>query len=223
MKPGWFGAALTAGSRAARTGGGTAKAVLPYATRMRVGAALPHATRMRVGAALPCAKGGWPGAVRRCAMLLLSLLAACHMVLSDRIAPGMTEAEVQGRAGAPTEQRTLADGSTAWYYVNGPQGWTTYRVRFTKEGRVAEVAQVLTIDNFEKRIKPRYTNREQLAQELGRPASIAFFPRMDEEVWQYRYMEQTTEMLCDVHIDEGTGVVKRLDTYRDPAYTSGRT
>jgi len=133
----------------------------------------------------------------------------------------MTQAEVRKRAGVPTEERPLPKGETAWYYVNGPQGYTTYRVRFAPDGRAMGVEQVLTMDNFDRKIKPLRTNREELLQEFGRPAEIANFPRMGVEVWKYRYLDTSAEMVNDVYVDAATGVVRRFDIYRDPAYMTG--
>jgi hypothetical protein len=155
------------------------------------------------------------------AVLIAAAVAACGSLGVAGITPGMTESQVRERAGAPTEQRALPGGGAAWYYINGPQGWTTYRVQFAQDGRVTRVAQVLGEDNFRKQIKPLYTTREELLLEFGRPAGVARFPRRGEEVWTYRYMESASEMLNDVHVDESTGVVTGMNMVRDPAYSTG--
>jgi len=155
---------------------------------------------------------------RGAALALLSGLLGCALN-AGRIAPGLSAAEVRSLAGTPTEQRTLPGGVKAWYYEMGPEGWTTYRVRLDANERVLDSEQVLTEKNFRTQLVADSTTREQILEAFGRPALVTRFPNLTEEVWTYRYLDGTREMLNDIHIAAATGVVRTYNLYPDPAYT----
>jgi len=160
--------------------------------------------------------------MRLCRILLASLcgsLGACAQLALEHVPPGATSAEVLARAGAPSEERTLPGGITAWYYESGPFGWTTYRTRFDPAKRLLGVEQVLSDAEFRK-LAPNQSRREDVLDLFGRPALVTRYPNLGEEVWTYRYRDVTLEMLNDDHFDMATGVLRYYTLYRDPAYTS---
>jgi hypothetical protein len=135
------------------------------------------------------------------------------------VAPGSSAAQLRTSAGAPSEERTLPNGVKALYYVNGPSGWTTYRVLVDSSDRVISDQQVLTDRNFRDQLTVNKTSRSEVLDSLGKPAYVSRFPNLAEEVWTYRYLDGTLEMVNDVHIDAASGIVRSYSLYRDPAYS----
>jgi hypothetical protein len=160
------------------------------------------------------------GAWRILGAIASAALVGCASLILEGTAPGTPASDLRARAGSPSEERELPGGVKAWYYVNGPCGWTTYRARFDANDRVLDVAQVLTERNF-RTLVANQTTRDQVLQVLGRPGLVSRFPNLGEEVWTYRYRDVTLEMLHDEHFDTATGVLKYYTLYRDPAYVTG--
>jgi SmpA / OmlA family len=95
------------------------------------------------------------------------LLGGC--ATGHSLVPGQsTEADVRARMGAPTDTRAEADGDRVWEYARGAEGFHTYMVRMGPDGRVKEVAQVLTEERLA-RIVPGKTTRSEVRRLLGRP------------------------------------------------------
>jgi hypothetical protein len=80
-----------------------------------------------------------------------------------------TEADVRARMGAPTNARTDPDGDRIWEYTTGPEGFYTYVIRMGADGKVKNVAQVLTEEQLAK-IIPNKTTKTEVRQLLGRPS-----------------------------------------------------
>lgn len=160
---------------------------------------------------------------KRTLIAALALAAAgtsgCAVVFGPEAAVGTPATDVRAKYGAPTDERTLTGGVRAWDYVQGPQGFRTYRVTFDSGDRVQRVEQILTQQNF-LNIKAGETSREDVARMFGRPGETTFYPLSDDEVWTYRYRDVTLEMLNDVHFSRSTGKVRYYALYRDPAYTN---
>lgn len=59
-----------------------------------------------------------------------------------------------------------------------------------------------------KDLKPGVTTREDVRKQVGVPLSEMYFPRQEEDVWEYRYLEGTTvAMIAYVYFDS-KGVYK---------------
>jgi len=70
-------------------------------------------------------------------------------------------------------------------------------------------------------LKRGVTTKADVRRVIGVPLSEMHFPRLDEEVWEYRYLEgATVRMLAYVHFD-AKGVYTYADHMLDPAYQSG--
>lgn len=70
-------------------------------------------------------------------------------------------------------------------------------------------------------VKPGVTKAEVRSM-LGKPMLESAFPRLDEEVWDYRYVQGTTFVyLTEIHFDR-QGLVKYYTQYPDPAYNRRR-
>ncbi len=146
----------------------------------------------------------------------LGAAAGCSQLGVLHVAPGDSQADVRRVAGPPSQERTLADGTTAWFYVYGPSAWTTYRVRFKPNDGVMDSRQVLTARDFQDCLLPGKTTRERAGEQLGPPGLVMRFPNLGEEVWTYRWMDVTLPMKNDVHFDLSSGLVKSYQLYWDP-------
>jgi outer membrane protein assembly factor BamE (lipoprotein component of BamABCDE complex) len=152
-------------------------------------------------------------------LVLVATLAACAAVpRADSVRLGDSQAQVRERLGAPSVERTLADGQLAWYYVTGPSGFETWRVVFGPGGAVAEYRQVLTAANFE--WMRGGATREAILDRMGPPMERMGFWRTGTETWTYRWRDVTLEMIGQPVFEAQTGVVKYVGIFRDPAYES---
>jgi hypothetical protein len=79
-----------------------------------------------------------------------------------------TEADVRARMGTPTDTRSDR-GDKLLEYATGPEGFRTRLVRIGADGRVKEVTELLTEEQFAK-IIPGQTSRAEVRNLLGRPA-----------------------------------------------------
>lgn len=146
--------------------------------------------------------------------------AGCAQFNAPSTPSGMAANDVRSRLGVPTDMRTVG-GVKVWDYVNGPQGFTTWRVTFDNADRVAKVDQILTAPRVHS-LKPGQDSRDDVASLLGRPAEVTRYGA-GYEVWTYRFIDGQDRMLGDVFIDAGTGKVKSTAIYRDPAYSISHT
>jgi hypothetical protein len=86
------------------------------------------------------------------------------------LVPGQsTESDVRARLGAPNDTRADAGGDKLLEYTTGPEGFSTRLVRIGTDGRLKEVTQLLTEEQFA-RIVPGQTTRADVRNLLGRPA-----------------------------------------------------
>jgi hypothetical protein len=71
-------------------------------------------------------------------------------------------------------------------------------------------------------LKPGTSTKEDVRKQVGIPLTESRFPRLNEDVWEYRYIDGTSlVMLAYVHFDAGTGVLKSYDQRLDPAFQGG--
>ena len=122
-------------------------------------------------------------------------VAGCAATVGSRVHSGMTEAEVRAVGGKPVQERKTPDGETAWIYTLQPSGYFTWRVTFDRDGRVREVRNLTTYENFQS-ITPGITERD--VEAIMGPTFIR------EKYWtgtysiSYRYMEDATFMILTV-------------------------
>jgi hypothetical protein len=150
--------------------------------------------------------------------VVIALFSGCAQFALPSIATGTTASEVRARVGTPTDERSIA-GRKAWDFVQGPQGFTTWRVSFDGADRVASVEQILTERRIQN-IEAGTHSREDVANLLGRPAEITQFRMKGEDVWTYRFLDVQERKLGDVHFDSASGRTKFTITYPDPAYVN---
>jgi outer membrane protein assembly factor BamE (lipoprotein component of BamABCDE complex) len=63
-------------------------------------------------------------------------------------------------------------------------------------------------------IQPGTTTRSDVERDLGRPLLAMNFPRQQEQVWDYRYLNGTFTYVAELHFDE-QGRTKYVATYPD--------
>jgi outer membrane protein assembly factor BamE (lipoprotein component of BamABCDE complex) len=144
-------------------------------------------------------------------------LGGCGTLSAPAVSPGTPAAEVQNKYGKPTDVRTVG-GAPAWDYVTGPEGFQTWRVNLDGANRVRSVEPLLTERRFI--ALKQGASRADVETMFGRPLQVSKFPRLDAEVWTYRYKDLTMEMLADVYMSMRDGTVRYTSLYRDPAFTN---
>lgn len=150
-------------------------------------------------------------------LVLTLALSGCAAILGPHsVRNGETQSEVRARLGAPAVERKLGSGDTAWYYVTGPSGFFTYRVVFGSGGAVADYSQVLTMENF--MAVPQGAAQSAVLDALGPPKERMTFRRTATEVWTYRWLDGTFEMLANATFDAG-GILNQITSQQDPAFT----
>src|SRR3974390_3188213 len=102
--------------------------------------------------------------------------AACSSSMPVRVSPGETTDAVLSSAGPPSTERTLPDGTKALFYVRGPGGFTTYRVRVAQDGRVIDNVQLLTEKNFMDSLIAGKTSERDVLDNLGPPGAVSRHP-----------------------------------------------
>lgn len=145
------------------------------------------------------------------------VLSGCAYFLGpNSIRTGESQSEVRAKYGAPAVERRLPSGETAWYYVTGPSSFFTYRVVFGGDGSVKSYSQVLNRQDF--MALPEGATRSAVLDELGPPMERMTFARTATEVWTYRWLDGTFEMLADAEFKEG-GDLRQIVLVRDPMFT----
>jgi hypothetical protein len=70
-------------------------------------------------------------------------------------------------------------------------------------------------------LQPGVSTKDDVRRQVGEPRMESHFPRQNEDVWEYRYIEGTTRvMLAYVHFDP-KGTLKFSEHYLDPSFHGG--
>jgi outer membrane protein assembly factor BamE (lipoprotein component of BamABCDE complex) len=129
----------------------------------------------------------------------------------DKLEKGVsTEGDVRAVMGQPDTVRDETDGSRTLEYAKGPEGARTWMFTIDSGGKLRDYTQVLTEENFA-RIVPGMS-KDEVRRSLGRPRTVVPFPRMNEEVWDWRYLSGTQVRLFNVHFDLTSGKVLRTSS-----------
>lgn len=120
-------------------------------------------------------------------LLSLLLLAGCAG-LRGIVPQQSSMVEVRAGAGIPTDIRFDRNGDELWEYATGPQGTETYLVRFGNDGKVREVAQLLTQEQLMK-VVPGTMTKADVRHLLGRPSDESFY--RSGTVWSWRFRDGT--------------------------------
>lgn len=122
------------------------------------------------------------------AVLGLAALGACDLQRLRELQPGVsTEADVRDRFGAPENIWNEPDGARTFEYNRQPAGQVNYMITLGADGRLVQVRQVLTPENFA-RITPGMDMAE-VRRSLGRPAKVIPFPLKGETYHDWRFAE----------------------------------
>src|SRR5262245_6114012 len=106
------------------------------------------------------------------------------------VAGQSSEADVRARMGAPKDTRTEPNGDKLWEYPTGPEGFTTYRVRLGADGRVKEVTELLTEEQFAK-ITVGKTTSAEVRDLLGRQSyDVQYVSGLG---WSWRHLKGGTQ------------------------------
>ena len=152
-------------------------------------------------------------------LLTVFALAGCAGIPGPTsVRTGEAQDAVRTQLGASATERKLASGGNAWYYVTGPSSYFTWRVVFGSNGRVTEYAQVLNMQNF--LALQEGAPRDMILDRLGPPMERMTFSNTGTEVWTYRWLDGTFQMIADLTIASAAGTFTQMALIRDPAYTS---
>lgn len=129
----------------------------------------------------------------------------------EKLAVGVsTEADVRMAMGAPETVWAEDDGSRILEYPKGPEGARTWIFNIDSTGKLRDYHQALTPENLA-RVRPGM-QRDDVRRLLGKPRSVVRFDRLQEEVWDYRYLDYQQPRLFNVHIDLASGKVNGTST-----------
>jgi hypothetical protein len=126
--------------------------------------------------------------------------------------------DVRAKVGTPTDIRFDRNGDELWEYAQGPEGTETYLVRVGADGKVKEVAQILTDDQLMK-IVPGTMTKADVRNLLGRPSDQTFTGA--GTVWSWRFKRDGVQPgYLTVRFNPDNTVMERIAII-DP--TGGRT
>jgi outer membrane protein assembly factor BamE (lipoprotein component of BamABCDE complex) len=139
----------------------------------------------------------------------------------SRLTTGMSdESDVRLIMGEPNTVFQEDDGTRILEYPKGPEGARTWMFRIGSDGKLQEYHQALTEENFAK-IKLGMSKGE-VTWLLGTPRTVVPFKRLNEEVWDWRYLSANpATQLFNVHFDMTSGDVKRTSTSDEPSRQGG--
>ena len=158
------------------------------------------------------------------ALASVVLLAACDQqgrfteeVGLDKLAKGISgESDVRMVMGQPETVWEEESGARTLEYPKGPAGHRTWMFAIDKYGKLQDYRQVLTDENFAN-IRTGMS-KEEVRWLLGKPRTIVEFKLKNEEVWDWRYLHQTTESrFFNVHFDVNSRQVTRTSSSEDRA------
>lgn len=140
------------------------------------------------------------------------------------LTPGVSkESDVLALWGKPVEQRQLANGERELDYSRQPVGFENWRVTVDASGTLRGTEQLLDEAHFA-RVRPGMA-RAEVERVLGRPAESARFPRLNELVVSWHYLEYgNVYMFFNAHFDPAGSSLRYTSRTVDPAWsaTQGR-
>ncbi|WP_083383881.1 dethiobiotin synthetase [Cupriavidus sp. USMAHM13] len=120
------------------------------------------------------------------ALCALPLLFACADPAWRTVAPGAGSDALQARLGPPRETYRLPDGSQRWLYPGPSQ--TKWSASLDPSGHVIRVHPMLSGAEAGEAKVGEWTMQDVLAH-YGKPVDTSRFPRMQRQVWSYRFAE----------------------------------
>jgi hypothetical protein len=148
---------------------------------------------------------------RQLAALLCALLLSACATNPDRLALGLSEAQVIAASGQPSNRVGLPDGGSRLVYNYQPAGQEIYHADFDAQGRLVRSEQVLDEAVFARlapAIERGALRGDEVRAQFGKPAETSQVYSFKGVVWSYRYRQNGINRLWHVHIDP-QGVVRR--------------
>lgn len=147
-------------------------------------------------------------------LMILLLLAGCASYSGRGLVAGQSPvSDVIAVMGEPRMQWADADGSRRFAYPRGPMGVDTYMVRIGANGKLLDIANVLTVKEFA-RIEAGMS-KDQVLRMLGppEPSWTVYFKQRDELVWEWRYAQRPNFFARFYILFDGTkGIVRSTMT-----------
>lgn len=154
------------------------------------------------------------------ATCLTTALCACTPAW-QQIQTGQDVSAVVARLGPPKETYRLSDGGRRLLWPTQPMGETTVAATVDAAGKVRDIRQVLTNEEFARAQIGKWTQHDVL-QHFGKPERTAYFPLMKRSAWTYRYMDSDVwYMLYSFYFDPD-GVLALTQKTPDPLHDPGR-
>ncbi len=150
--------------------------------------------------------------------LLLALLAGC--VTPGPSLVGDDRAAVQSKIGPPPEKYPLPGGGERWMYPWGGLQQRVDAVDFDPAGRVTQVRQVRTAENFA-RVRIGVDTQADIRREFGPPRIVEPYPRVGLVGWMFPYLENdvwNSEMV--IYLD-AQGIVRKVENGPDRRFLGG--
>lgn len=152
------------------------------------------------------------------AAVAAALLAGCATPGPSLV--GADAGAVTAKQGAPAEKHRLAAGGERWIYPLGGLQQYVWAVDFDAGGRVTQVRQVRTGENFA-RVRVDVDTEADVRREFGAPRLIVPYNRVGLVAWMFPYKEQeiwNSEM--GIYFDP-QGIVRKVENGPDPRFLGG--
>jgi outer membrane protein assembly factor BamE (lipoprotein component of BamABCDE complex) len=145
--------------------------------------------------------------------LLVLLLSACATPQS--LKPGASVDEARSTLGRPTAETRLPDGGSRLQYSGQPFNQSVVNVDFDGQGRLRQVAEVMTDEAFS-RVRAGKDTQADVLRDFGRPADVFHYRLSNETAFMYRYFTHGGFKAAMFIYFDPAGVVKRTETGLDP-------
>ena len=153
------------------------------------------------------------------ALWTAAALTACDPQRISELEEGVaTEADVRARFGEPVAIYPDEGGARTFEYPRQPEGHRNYMITIDRDGRMSALRQVLKAEEFAK-VTPGM-DQARVRRLLGRPAATQRFALKQQEVWDWRYLDNNEPRLFSVTYDHN-GLVTDTASRTDPIQTHG--
>ncbi len=149
----------------------------------------------------------------------ISTLAACAAP-SQNVQFGSDQASAIAKLGQPRETYELPNGGKRLMWPSQPFGETTTAIDIDADGKISRVRQVLTGREFAQAQIGLWTRHDVLIN-FGEPIEIAHFPRMQREVWSYRYRDSDVWYVLYNFYFDANGILRSMQQTPDPLHDPG--
>jgi hypothetical protein len=159
--------------------------------------------------------------IRTIAIVSLGIALSACMQPWQAFQPGVDQSALITRFGPPKEVYDLPNGNKHLLWPTQPLGETTVGAEIGPDGRLVNLDQMLTQQNFARVIVGQWTKHDVQVW-FGLPEETAYFPLMKREVWSYRYMDSNVwYMLYHFYFDD-QGIVRMTQKTDDPLHDPDR-